>query len=216
MQNKEYPKEEDVKNAEQTLAQKGINYITILDEEYPDYLKQQWKPPFVLFYRGDINFVKTFEDNIAFIGSRDLDAYNNLAIEKVFESEEIKGKNVVIGRLNKGTATKVLENALKNGNKVIVVENSFDKNFITDKGGLIITESISNNKDHYYFANIYKNMSNMSTKVIVGALKKQSSQNILLMNAINTNKDIVVIPQPIYADYVNNQLIKNGADIFVA
>ena len=29
-------------------------YITILDEEYPEHLRQSFKAPFVLFYEGNI------------------------------------------------------------------------------------------------------------------------------------------------------------------
>ena len=35
------------------------NYITLLDPEYPECLKTSRKPPFVLFYKGDINLLSS-------------------------------------------------------------------------------------------------------------------------------------------------------------
>jgi len=39
------------------------NYITMLDADYPNRLKQKFKPPFVLYYEGDINLLKHVDDN---------------------------------------------------------------------------------------------------------------------------------------------------------
>lgn len=38
--------------------QLDCQYITIFDDEYPDELKEINCPPFVLFYRGNINLLK--------------------------------------------------------------------------------------------------------------------------------------------------------------
>lgn len=39
------------------------NYITILDVDYPARLKQKYKPPFVLYYDGDLSLLKHVDDN---------------------------------------------------------------------------------------------------------------------------------------------------------
>ena len=49
------------------------NAITILDDEYPDKLKDLKYPPFVLYYKGDLNLLHT--DMIAVVGSRDPCSY---------------------------------------------------------------------------------------------------------------------------------------------
>ena len=55
---------EDIQNktlVEDTYTQQAENIknvITILDEEYPQQLKNSFKPPFVLFYKGNINFTE--------------------------------------------------------------------------------------------------------------------------------------------------------------
>ena len=35
------------------LAKKGYKYITLIDDAYPSKLKVKYKPPFVIFYKGD-------------------------------------------------------------------------------------------------------------------------------------------------------------------
>jgi predicted Rossmann fold nucleotide-binding protein DprA/Smf involved in DNA uptake len=55
------------------LSRKGINAITIFDNDYPILLKRKLKrkaPP-ILFYAGDINLAKKI--GIAVVGSRDVD-----------------------------------------------------------------------------------------------------------------------------------------------
>ena len=39
------------------------NYITIVDNEYPNRLKQKYKPPFVLYYSGDLSLLRHVDDN---------------------------------------------------------------------------------------------------------------------------------------------------------
>ena len=48
-------------------------YITILDEAYPDCLRQLRNPPWVLFYQGNIHLLR--EPMITIVGSRDLSEY---------------------------------------------------------------------------------------------------------------------------------------------
>lgn len=75
-----------------------LNFITILDDIYPETLKKIANPPFVLFYKGDIDLINnkivcmdgaskqsttTFNDiliknrTLEYEGSETLCAYNN-------------------------------------------------------------------------------------------------------------------------------------------
>ena len=49
--------------------------VTMVDEEYPPQLKQAWKPPFVLFYYGDLSIIQDYYKNISMVGSRDCSEY---------------------------------------------------------------------------------------------------------------------------------------------
>ena len=49
------------------LATLKANTITIIDKNYPDHLKQAHKPPFVLFYYGDLSLLDHPQETVAFI-----------------------------------------------------------------------------------------------------------------------------------------------------
>lgn len=51
--------EEDIARAKNFTG----NYVSFLDAEYPERLKQKPKPPFVLYYEGDINLLKRVDEN---------------------------------------------------------------------------------------------------------------------------------------------------------
>ena len=51
------------------------NYLTIIDDNYPEYLKKTYKPPIVLYYYGDISLLDNKLSSIAVVGSRMCTAY---------------------------------------------------------------------------------------------------------------------------------------------
>ena len=48
--------EEEIKSSLLKIGK--INVITILDETYPEGLKEMIRPPFVLYYQGDLTLLK--------------------------------------------------------------------------------------------------------------------------------------------------------------
>ena len=64
--------EEDVKNA---IASVKSKIVTIFDDEYPKQLIHTFKPPFVLFYYGDISIISNYKRNLSVVGSRDTTEY---------------------------------------------------------------------------------------------------------------------------------------------
>ena len=44
--------------------------LTILDKDYPEYLKELYQPPLVLFYYGDISLINNPKTNLAIVGTR--------------------------------------------------------------------------------------------------------------------------------------------------
>ena len=58
--------EEIIRNCENLRCQA----VTIMDKEYPEHLKQVYKPPLVLFYYGDLSLIHSLNNCIGVIGSR--------------------------------------------------------------------------------------------------------------------------------------------------
>jgi hypothetical protein len=60
----------------------GCKYLTILDVAYPNNLRQGYRPPFVIFYKGDINLIYKNYDIVGVLG--DMTAEQ----KRVFEGTE--------------------------------------------------------------------------------------------------------------------------------
>ena len=58
------------KDLEETLAKNTSKCITLISDNYPQKLKTIYKPPFVLFYKGNIDLLNTQNKTIGVVGSR--------------------------------------------------------------------------------------------------------------------------------------------------
>jgi DNA processing protein len=58
---KELVDEPDVQQALQSIK---CHVVTIIDDDYPEALKKIYKPPFVLFYYGDLGLAHLMEKSI--------------------------------------------------------------------------------------------------------------------------------------------------------
>ena len=96
IKNKTAIEEKEVLKIKESL---NNEYITLIDEDFPCFFKKMSKPPFVLFYKGDISLVKN--DNIkkvGFVGSRKNSNYGASATKSIISGLD---KDVVI--VNSGT-----------------------------------------------------------------------------------------------------------------
>ena len=55
------------------MEKAGISVITILDDDYPDSLKDIYDPPYTIYYRGDKGLLHS-KDLLAVVGSRRVSA----------------------------------------------------------------------------------------------------------------------------------------------
>ena len=70
----------DVLDEECRLLEKHmITLVTILDDDYPRLLRSIFAPPMVLYVKGVLPTPD--KKTIAFVGSRDVDAYGQRAVE---------------------------------------------------------------------------------------------------------------------------------------
>lgn len=198
-----------------------MSYITIMDNEYPNSLKRQHQPPFVLFCEGNIDLLKSESKKLAIINSR--------------KANETKEKKAISMLLNQPTDTiyvvsgenpflnEIVDIAEIQNHKVIVVlpydfyhfSQQGLKQRIIANGGLFITTypenafvDLSNNN----FIQEKMLIAKLCDKVLVMSCGAKSSNLVAVMTALNENKDILVVPTGIeQTDYENNNLIANGA-----
>ena len=93
--------------------------LTFLDPNYPYYLKEQFQPPFVLFYYGDISLIADREKNVAVVGSR-LPAEESVKNTETITKGVAKKFNIVSG-LAMGLDRVAHESALSVGGRTIAV-----------------------------------------------------------------------------------------------
>lgn len=91
------------------------NFITIYDLEYPDYFKYLQYPPLVLFYKGNINLLRT--TCISVVGSRDASLY---ACSKTFEyTKRLASKYTIVSGMALGIDYYAHRGAITNNGKSI-------------------------------------------------------------------------------------------------
>ena len=213
MSTKEY-QNLDEQFVEETYEQFKGRFITILDKEYPDNLKQVYKPPFVLFYEGNINVLNNENVKIAISDSRNLETSERDVAMSMLSN--LPNKSILIlggeGELSK-------KETLSNTQIMVLGYNPSNcdnqlKQKVLGNGGVIISESPLNERNKDMLASRYRIMSGLCDKVfILTPVKKISGINMLVAIALTQGKDVMVIPQTPTPkdDSINNELIYQGA-----
>lgn len=81
---------------EKEILKNESKYITILDYEYPDKLREIYDPPYIIYYEGDISLIKE-KMIVAVVGSRDASNKNAIIARKITERLVKKGYIIVSG-----------------------------------------------------------------------------------------------------------------------
>lgn len=179
------------------------NFITILDKEYPEQLKQAYKPPFVLFYKGDIALLK--EHNLISLGAGRKD---NVKVEHIDLLLD-KSYTYIISESILGCIM------LEKGYKVILVLNTpmVDSEFTrktVKNGGLVITE-LPYNADTIT-TDFTRIMSALESKLVVMTCSNKSWALRQITYSNYLGHDIYVVPTDVSnTELRNNEFINEGA-----
>ena len=123
--------------------QNGINPITIFDDQYPPLLKEIYQPPWVIFAKGNLQFLKNTK-KIAVVGSRNATSYGKMAIQILFPELINQGFTIVSG-LATGIDALSHDYAMKlGGNTIGVIAGGFDH--IYPKENLILAKEMFENQ----------------------------------------------------------------------
>lgn len=109
----------DFKDAEKCIKEFKGNYITLLDDDYPESLKNMTKPPFVLYYIGDISLISDSHNKLAVVGSRKFTEYGE-KVTNHFVSKLAKDF-VIISGLAIGIDSIAHRCAISSGGKTVAV-----------------------------------------------------------------------------------------------
>lgn len=73
------------KELEDVTTRISSDFITILSPLYPNYLKNTHKPPFVIYYKGDISLLSKYTKTVAMVGGSEINDYSKNNIEKLIK-----------------------------------------------------------------------------------------------------------------------------------
>lgn len=193
--------------------------VTLLDEEYPEMLKKSHKPPFVLYFAGNLKLIsEEYKNRICVYTSRYTEENY---LDKIISDIGQLPISVVIVTSNKSIAL----GAIKTGHNVVLVLASGilettpqideeTKRIVLTHGGLIIT-SYPDSKTADIRSVLVKNnlMVNISTALLIGQAPELSSCSQFITTALNGGKDIMAYPTKPENGTLNNRLIQDGAEL---
>lgn len=202
------------------LSKLKSNAITILDPEYPSYLKQIKMPPFVLFYKGDISLIYENKNHLAVIGSREVEEEYATATRNLVNN--INKDIVVVSGVAKGVDAIAHDSALKSGKKTIgVIGSGLDVVYPIEneelyekiaRDGLLISEYPHGSPpEMYHFPFRNRLIAAFSNATLVTQASIKSGTMITATFTLEQNKNVMCLPSNKFNESGCNLLIKEGA-----
>ena len=218
--NKEYI---DKNIMEETLNNTHDKYVTLLSPNYPEILKYIFKPPFVLYYRGNIDLLKE-KIKIAVVGNRKNTEYGKETTEKICSQLVTRGNVVIVSGLAKGIDSIAHKTCLKeNGKTIAVLGNGLDIIYpkenaelykeISDKGLIISEYPFGTNPEKKNFLERNRIIAGLSDGVVVTEAKEVSGTMNTICHALESGKQIFCVPDKLFNNSGCNKLIKEGAKL---
>ena len=207
---------------EATIKNMKCKVITYLDKEYPEQLRQVPKPPFALFYHGDISLIANYSKLVAVVGAREPSEYGLKHLNNIVK--DISLDFVVVSGLAKGIDGAAHQTCIDSGGKTIAVLGcGIDQYYppcnkklqdIIKKDHLLISEypeGVSSEPQNFLIRN--RIVVGLSKGVLIVDCKKASGTLSSANLACTLNKDLMSIPYPIGTEFFNNNLINEGANL---
>ncbi|WP_066365005.1 DNA-processing protein DprA [Neobacillus fumarioli] len=218
---------EKIRKKIQEYDKNGIAVITIFDKVYPQYLKEIYQPPWVLFAKGDVSLLEV-EPKLAVVGSRQATQYGKNAIRMLFP-ELIKSGVLIVSGLAKGIDALAHEYAMKNGGKTIAViagglyhiypKENLKLALEMMKSGLILSEYPPDTKPlKWHFPARNRIISGMSRGTLIVEAKRKSGSLITANYAVHEGREVFSLPGSIFNPYSigANELIQQGAKLVIS
>lgn len=212
----------DEKQLHELLSNNQSQFYTLIDDQYPASLKNIYKPPFVLFYKGDWNLILDSKKILAIVGSRECYDQNAKITQQIIT--QLDNKFYIVSGIAKGIDTIAHQSIIKNNGKTIAVLGcglncSYPKSnaILFDEiktAHLAISEypdNVKPNPHHFPFRN--RIISGLAWGVMIPEVKAQSGTMVTIAHAINQGKEVMVVPQSVNNGTYNNRLIYDGATL---
>ena len=196
------------------------NYITLLDPEYPELLRDGYKPPFVVFYQGDISLLSDKNRKMAVVGSRKYSAYGKRMTETLVKG--ISKDFVIVSGLALGIDAIAHRSAIESGGKTIaVLGNGINFHYLEEnkdiyeeirKNHLVISEYPGDEPPKpECFPIRNRIIAGLCNSLLVTEGKMHSGSQITAFLMVQKSGDVCCVPTRAEEDSLCNHLIKEGA-----
>lgn len=204
---------------------KETGYLTFVNENYPQMLKNIDNPPSVLFYKGDLSGIN-FEKTLAVVGSRKTSKYAKEAVDILLKGLANTDICIVSG-LASGIDTSAHVAALENNLKTIgVIASGFDFVYpaankdlykkIENGGGVIFSEYYPTFEPlKFRFPQRNRIVSGLSYGTLVAEASLKSGALITANLTLEQGRELMCIPGLITNPNTEGiyKLLKNGASL---
>lgn len=205
----------------------NIGMITIFDPEYPLLLKETYKPPWVLYAKGDPVLLSA-EKRLAVVGSRQATAFGKKAIELLFPGL-MTNQVVIVSGLAAGIDAEAHQTAIRFGGRTIgVIAGGFEHLYPKQneklaqemmKRHLVLSEYppyTSPQKWHFPMRN--RIIAGISHGTLVVEAQKRSGSLITADYALQEGREVFAVPGHILSPYSvgTNELIQQGAKLVIS
>jgi DNA processing protein len=191
---------------EETLSQLKSKVVTIIDENYPEMLKKSYKPPFVLFYYGNLNLLNDSKRLLSLLDVSTSDTMNEWAREmtqsislvSVFNEKKLIIDKHPIYVYNQGL------------DKVKATNATLFK--LIEKSGLIMSEYPEDtplNDDNTPF--MYRILASIGNALLVNGLNEKSKETIAVGYTMYLGKNIYCANSSLQVNKFHQKLIDDGA-----
>lgn len=216
---------ENYKNQEVSALResyKKFYSFSIIDSCYPEYLREIYNPPVLLFYKGNIDLLK--KPKLAFVGSRESSPAGKQAVQKIIK--ELNQNFVIVSGLARGIDAAGHIAAIKSETPTIAIvgtgldvfypnENKKIQEYIGKKE-LILSEYPPGSKPlKFHFPDRNRIIAGLSRGVVVVEAKLRSGSLITCERALEEGRDVFAVPGNISDGYSEgcNHLIQQGAKL---
>ncbi|WP_416826862.1 DNA-processing protein DprA [Ectobacillus polymachus] len=211
---------------EETLQEQNVFYVTIWDDNYPTLLREIPDPPFVLYGKGNQDFLK-HTNTLAVVGTR-RPSTNGLNSLRAILRSLLREDWLIVSGLAYGIDTVAHMTALEHDRSTIAVLG----------GGLSHIYPLANYKalqkwgknllllseyppsfppQKWYFPKRNRIISGLSLGVLIVEAQERSGSLITADCALEQNREVFAVPGPIHLSSTvgSNRLIQQGAKLVI-
>lgn len=204
------------------LNKKGYYVLTKEDKRYPEYLREIFDPPLVLYCAGKADVLDG--PAVSVVGARKPSPYGRAVAEKLARDLSSKGLAIVSG-LARGIDSIAHWGALKGGKTIAVLGSGLNKIYPRENrhlfekiviDGMVLSEfPLDSPPLGYHFPLRNRIISGLSLAAVVIEATRKSGALITARLALEQNREVMAVPGSISSDLSlgTNWLIKNGAKL---